>query len=258
MYRGHGTDAVFPEPGGTGAVIEVSGLTKHFGDVEALRGVSFAAGDGNITGLLGPNGAGKSTCLRILSTVLSPDAGTATIGGHDAIREPLAVRRAIGVLPHGSGLYPNLTAIENIRYYGELHGMTRSEIAARCDELVARLDMGSIANRRSKGFSQGERTKVALARALVHGPRHVILDEPSNGLDVMATRQLREWLRELAGDGRCVLLSSHVMQEIAALVDTIVIVADGRIVADGTPDQLRERFDREDLEEVFVAAVGET
>ncbi|MGD8808749.1 MAG: ATP-binding cassette domain-containing protein, partial [Gammaproteobacteria bacterium] len=178
--------------------------------------------------------------------------------GHDAIREPLAVRRAIGVLPHGSGLYPNLTAIENIRYYGELHGMTRSEIAARCDELVARLDMGSIANRRSKGFSQGERTKVALARALVHGPRHVILDEPSNGLDVMATRQLREWLRELAGDGRCVLLSSHVMQEIAALVDTIVIVADGRIVADGTPDQLRERFDREDLEEVFVAAVGET
>jgi sodium transport system ATP-binding protein len=238
-------------------MIEVSGLTKRFGEVAALRGVSFAAADGRITGLLGPNGAGKSTCLRILSTVLRPDEGTAVIGGHNALTDPLAVRRDIGVLPHGSGLYPNLTAVENIRYYGQLHGMTKSAIAQRCEELVARLDMHSIANRRSKGFSQGERTKVALARALVHGPRHVILDEPSNGLDVMATRQLRDWLRELGRDGHCVLLSSHVMQEVAALVDTIVIVADGRIVADGTPDQLRAKFDRDDLEEVFVAAVGE-
>jgi sodium transport system ATP-binding protein len=239
-------------------VIEVRGLAKRFGTVEALRGVSFGAADGRITGLLGPNGAGKSTCLRILSTVLQPNEGTAIIGGRDAIAEPLLVRRDIGVLPHGSGLYPNLTALENIRYYGELHGMSKAEIARRCDELITRLDMQGIANRRSKGFSQGERTKVALARALVHSPKHVMLDEPSNGLDVMATRQLREWLRELARDGHCVLLSSHVMQEIAALVDTIVIVAGGQIVADGTPDQLRAQFDREDLEEVFVAAVGLT
>ena len=238
-------------------MIEANDLTKSFGDVEALRGVSFAAPDGKITGLLGPNGAGKSTCLRILSTVIAPNTGNAVIGGVDAQVDPLSVRRDIGVLPHGSGLYPNLTALENIRYYGELHGMSRAAIEARCDELVARLDMGGIANRRSKGFSQGERTKVALARALVHGPRHVILDEPSNGLDVMATRQLRDWLRELAGDGHCVLLSSHVMQEVAALVDSLVIVANGEVVADGTPAQLREQFGQEDLEEVFVAAVGE-
>jgi sodium transport system ATP-binding protein len=239
-------------------MIEVQDLTKRFGSVEALRGVSFDAADGRITGLLGPNGAGKSTCLRILSTVLLPNDGKAVIGGRDATVQPLAVRRDIGVLPHGSGLYPNLTALENIRYYGELHGMTQSEIAARCDELVARLDMASIADRRAKGFSQGERTKVALARALVHRPKHVILDEPSNGLDVMATRQLRDWLRELARDGHCVLLSSHVMQEVEALVDTLVIVAGGRIVADGSPEQLRERFGHQDLEEVFVAAVGES
>lgn len=239
-------------------MIEVRGLTKRFGNVEALRGVSFRAADGRITGLLGPNGAGKSTCLRILSTVLKPNDGSAVIAGHDATAQPLAVRRNVGVLPHGSGLYPNLTALENIRYYGELHGMSAAEITIRCDELIARLDMASIAHRRAKGFSQGERTKVALARALVHRPRHVILDEPSNGLDVMATRQLRDWLRELARDGHCVLLSSHVMQEVAALVDTLVIVASGLIVADGTPDQLRERFGHEDLEEVFVAAVGQT
>jgi sodium transport system ATP-binding protein len=237
-------------------MIEVDGLTKRFGSVEALRGVSFLAPDGQITGLLGPNGAGKSTCLRILSTVLQPNEGRAVIGGQDATRDPLAVRRDIGVLPHGSGLYPNLTALENIRYYGELHGMSGTDIGVRCDELIARLDMEGIADRRAKGFSQGERTKVALARALVHRPKHVILDEPTNGLDVMATRQLRDWLRELARDGHCVLLSSHVMQEVAALVDTLVIVAAGRIVADGTPDQLRERFSQEDLEEVFVAAVG--
>lgn len=236
-------------------MIEVAGLTKRFGSVEALRGVGFRASDGRITGLLGPNGAGKSTCLRILSTVLRPDGGKAVIGSRDAVSEPTAVRRDIGVLPHGSGLYPNLTARENIRYYGELHGMTPAAIATRCDELIARLDMASIADRRAHGFSQGERTKVALARALIHRPKHVILDEPTNGLDVMATRQLREWLRELAADGHCVLLSSHVMQEVAALVDTLVIIASGTVVADGTPDRLREQFAREDLEEVFVAAV---
>lgn len=236
-------------------MIKAEQLKKSFGSVEALRSVSFSAADGRITGLLGPNGAGKSTCLRILSTVLHPDSGSAVIGGQDTRVAPLSVRRDIGVLPHGSGLYPNLTAIENIRYYGELHGMSDQQISARCDELIGRLDMETIANRRAKGFSQGERTKVALARALVHRPQHVILDEPSSGLDVMATRQLRDWLRELARDGHCVLLSSHVMQEVAALVDTLAIVAAGKIVADGTPDQLREQFGHDDLEEVFVAAV---
>ncbi len=238
-------------------MIEVSGLCKRFGAVEALRNVSFSARDGAITGLLGPNGAGKSTCLRLLSTVLTPDAGAARIGGIDTQTDPLGVRRSIGVLPHGSGLYPHLTAIENVRYYGELHGMPRAELAARIDELVVRLDMAAIAERPAKGFSQGERTKVALARALVHDPSHILLDEPTNGLDVMATRQLRAWLRELAARGCCVLLSSHVMQEVSAVVDYLVIIARGTLVAQGTPSELEARFDNSDLEQIFVEAVAE-
>lgn len=237
-------------------MIEVEGLQKRFGAVEALRGVSFAARDGAITGLLGPNGAGKSTCLRLLSTVFRADAGTAHIGGIDVAANPLSVRRSIGVLPHGSGLYPHLTAVENIRYYGALHGMPKATLEARIEDLVERLEMGAIAGRRAKGFSQGERTKVALARALVHDPQHILLDEPTSGLDVMAARQLRHWLKELAGAGRCVLLSSHVMQEVAALVDELVIVAEGRIVARGTPGELAAQFGIDDLEEIFVTAVG--
>jgi sodium transport system ATP-binding protein len=237
-------------------MIEVEGLQKRFGTVEALRNVSFAARDGAITGLLGPNGAGKSTCLRLLSTVFRADAGTAHIGGIDVAADPLAVRRSIGVLPHGSGLYPHLTAVENIRYYGALHGMPKAALDARIEDLVERLEMGAIAARRAKGFSQGERTKVALARALVHDPQHILLDEPTSGLDVMAARQLRHWLKELSADGRCVLLSSHVMQEVAALVDELVIVAEGRIVARGTPGELAAQFGIDDLEEIFVTAVG--
>jgi len=237
-------------------MIEVQGLQKRFGAVEALRGVSFAARDGAITGLLGPNGAGKSTCLRLLSTVFRADAGTARIGGLDVATDPLTVRRSIGVLPHGSGLYPHLTAVENIRYYGALHGMAHAALETRIEALVERLDMSAIAARRAKGFSQGERTKVALARALVHDPQHILLDEPTSGLDVMAARQLRHWLKELAADGRCVLLSSHVMQEVEALVDELVIVAQGRIVARGTPAELGAQFGMDDLEEIFVTAVG--
>jgi sodium transport system ATP-binding protein len=238
-------------------MIEAQGLTKRFGAVEALSAVSFSARDGVITGLLGPNGAGKSTCLRLLSTVLTPDSGTARIGDIDTQKDPVAVRRSIGVLPHGSGLYPHLTAIENIRYYGELHGMTRAALDTRVNELVERLDMASIAKRPAKGFSQGERTKVALARALVHDPQHILLDEPTNGLDVMATRQLRAWLKQLAARGSCVLLSSHVMQEVAALVDELVIIARGSVVAHGTPRALEQQFNNSDLEQIFVEAVGE-
>jgi sodium transport system ATP-binding protein len=237
-------------------MIEVDGLKKRFGTVDALRGVSFMARDGAITGLLGPNGAGKSTCLRLLSTVFRADAGTAHIGGVDIDTDPLTVRRNIGVLPHGSGLYPHLTAVENIRYYGALHGMPKGELETRIETLVERLDMSEIAARRAKGFSQGERTKVALARALVHDPQHLLLDEPTSGLDVMAVRQLRHWLKSLAVDGRCVLLSSHVMQEIAALVDELVIVSHGEVVARGTPAELATQYGIDDLEEIFVTAVG--
>jgi sodium transport system ATP-binding protein len=237
-------------------MIEVNGLGKRFGEVVALDGVSFAAGDGRITGLLGPNGAGKSTCLRILSTVLKPAAGSARVGGVDVAAEPLRARRLLGVLPHAAGLYPQLTARENILYYGRLHGIDERALAIRVEDLLGRLSLEEIADRRAKGFSQGERTKVALARALVHAPRHLLLDEPTSGLDVMATRELRGWLRELKNDGCCVLLSSHVMQEVEALVDELVIIAHGAVVAQGTAAQLSHRYPDKDLEEIFVEAVG--
>jgi sodium transport system ATP-binding protein len=237
-------------------VIEVDDIGKRFGEVQALDGVSFIAADGKITGLLGPNGAGKSTCLRILSTVLKADRGSACVGGTDLAANPLAARRLLGVLPHSSGLYPHLSARDNILYYGRLHGLDEPLLARRTDALIARLDLGAIADRKAKGFSQGERTKVAVARALIHEPQHVLLDEPTNGLDVMATRHLRDWLRELRAQGRCILLSSHVMQEIEALVDDLVIIAAGRVALRGTPAELAERFPGRSLEEIFVHAVG--
>jgi sodium transport system ATP-binding protein len=236
-------------------MIEVRGIEKSFGRVRALARIDFEAADGRITGLLGPNGAGKSTCLRILSTVFAADAGSARIGGHDVATDSLAVRRACGVLPHGAGLYPQLTARENIAYYGELHGLRGALLARRVDGLIERLALGQIADRRAKGFSQGERTKVALARALVHEPHYLLLDEPTTGLDVMATRELRRWLTELKRQGRCILLSSHVMQEITALADELVIIAHGRLAAHGTPAALASEFANEDLEQIFVEAV---
>lgn len=236
-------------------MIEVEGISKSFGAVRAVDGVSFEAKDGRITGLLGPNGAGKSTCLRILSTVLEADLGSARIGGIDLDAAPLAARRVLGVLPHSSGLYQQLTGRENIEYYGRLHGLDEKTLARRVDSLVERLELGAIASRKAKGFSQGERTKIALARALVHDPQHLLLDEPTNGLDVMATRHLRDWLRELRAQGRCVLLSSHVMQEVEALVDELVIIAAGRVTLKGAPAELAQRFPGRSLEEIFVEAV---
>jgi len=236
-------------------MIEVAGISKSFGALKAVDGVSFKAADGRITGLLGPNGAGKSTCLRMLSTVLKPESGTARVGGIDLAADRLAARRLLGVLPHSSGLYQQLTGRENIEYYGRLHGLDEQALAARVDALVERLELGAIANRKAKGFSQGERTKIALARALVHNPQHLLLDEPTNGLDVMATRHLRDWLRELRAQGRCVLLSSHVMQEVEALVDDLVIIAAGRVTLTGTPAELAQRFPGHSLEDIFVEAV---
>ncbi len=237
-------------------MIEVVGLTKSFGKVEALRGVSFTAHDGRITGLLGPNGAGKTTTLRILSTVLRPDAGTAKVDGHDVTEEPLEVQRRLGVLPDLRGLYPRLTSRENIRYFGRLHGLPNDVIDERITWLSKALDMSDFMDRRTEGFSSGQRLKVAIARALVHDPRHVVLDEPTSGLDVMSTRAMRDVVRSLRDEGRCVLFSSHVMQEVAALCDEILIVGEGRVIADGTPDEIRAATGRDDLEDAFVAALG--
>ncbi len=237
-------------------MIEVRGLHKKFGEVVAVRDVSFMAADARITGLLGPNGAGKSTTLRMLYTVLRPDAGDALVDGVSATADPLTVRRSIGVLSHSAGVYQHLTARENILYFGELHGMSKADRTARADELIELLEMKEFANRHAKGFSQGQKLKTALARSLVHRPRNVLLDEPTNGLDVMAVRNLRNLLRKLREQGHCVLFSSHVMQEVAQLCDEIVVIARGSVVATGTVDALRERTGKTQLEDAFVSLIG--
>jgi sodium transport system ATP-binding protein len=236
-------------------VIRVEGVHKSFGKVQAVRGVSFDAPDGKITGLLGPNGAGKSTTLRILYTVLKPDQGVATIDGIDVVRDSLNARRRIGALPHGAGLYPQLTSRENIAYYAALCGLAADTIDERVEHIIGLLEIGDFSDRRTKGFSQGQRTKVALARGLVHDPQNIILDEPSNGLDVMATRSLRDLILKLKDAGRCVLFSSHVMQEVAALCDDICIIAEGQVAIDDSADRIRERTGCDDLEDAFVRAI---
>ena len=237
-------------------MIEIRDLAKRFGAVEAVRSVSFSAGDGRVTGLLGPNGAGKTTTMRMISTLLAPTAGTVRVDGIDAAADPLAVRSRIGALSDARGLYARLTARENIAYYGELRGLPRARIARAIGDLAAMLELEPLLDRRTDGFSQGERMKVAIARALVHDPPNVILDEPTNGLDVMTTRSLREAVRRLREAGKCVLFSSHVMQEVAALCDEIVIVSHGVVAATGTPEAIRAAAGSADLEEAFVRLTG--
>ncbi|WP_448099030.1 ABC transporter ATP-binding protein [Luteibacter yeojuensis] len=237
-------------------MIEVKDLHKAFGDVRAVNGVSFTARDGEITGLLGPNGAGKTTTLRMLYTLMTPDAGQVLVDGVDAAVDPLAVRRQLGVLPDARGLYKRLTAAENIDYFGRLHGMEPGLLRQRREALIDALEMRDIATRRTEGFSQGQRVKTAIARALVHDPRNVLLDEPTNGLDVMATRAMRRFMRQLKDEGRCVLFSSHIMQEVAALCDRIVVIAHGRVVADEAPSALLAQTGETSLEDAFVKIIG--
>jgi sodium transport system ATP-binding protein len=241
-------------------MIEVQSVQKYFSArgtlVRAVDGVSFVARDGEITGLLGPNGAGKTTTLRMLYTLMQPDSGRVLVDGIDAGARPDEVRRRLGVLPDARGLYKRLTARENIAYFGRLQGLDESTISTRTAALVAALGMEEFIDRRTEGFSQGQRTKTAIARALVHDPRNVLLDEPTNGLDVMTTRAMRSFLRELKAEGRCVLFSSHVMQEVAALCDRVVVIAHGRVVAQGAPDELRAQTGRASLEDAFVQVIG--
>jgi sodium transport system ATP-binding protein len=237
-------------------MIRVDGLKKRFGSVQAVNDVGFEACDGAITGLLGPNGAGKTTTLRMLYGVMKPDAGGIRVDDVDAVASPQRAQGRLGVLPDGFGLYPRLTAREHIHYFGELHGISGTALRTRTEELLHLLDMASIADRRTGGFSHGERTKVAIARALVHNPRNVLLDEPTNGLDVMSTRAVRAIVRRLRDAGHCVLFSSHVMQEVSALCDAIIVIAHGQVVARGTPDELREQTGRDNLEDAFVALAG--
>jgi sodium transport system ATP-binding protein len=241
-------------------MIQVQDLHKTFqartGPVHAVRGVGFTARDGQITGLLGPNGAGKTTTLRMLYTLMAPDRGSVRVDGLELRTHATAIRQRLGVLPDARGVYKRLTARENIAYFGRLHGLDEATIAARIEKMAGALQMHDFLDRRTEGFSQGQRTKTAIARALVHQPRNVILDEPTNGLDVMTTRGLREFLRQLRADGHCVIFSSHIMQEVAALCDRIVVLAQGEVRAEGTPDELRARSGADNLEDAFVRLIG--
>jgi len=241
-------------------MIEADNLSKSFQAgrtrVHAVDGVSFRALDGEITGLLGPNGAGKTTTLRMLYTLMAPQSGRVLVDGVDAAADPARVRANLGVLPDARGIYKRLTARENIAYFGRLHGLDPALIEARITGLATALDMNDFLERRTEGFSQGQRTKTAIARALVHDPRNVILDEPTNGLDVMTTRSLRRFLLGLRAEGRCVLFSSHIMQEVAQLCDRIVVIARGRVVASGTPDDIRAMAGTSNLEDAFVKVIG--
>jgi sodium transport system ATP-binding protein len=237
-------------------MIRIENLYKRFGTVTAVDGVSFTAEDGKVTGLLGPNGAGKTTTLRMLYALMRPDEGRIMVDDIDAVKEPQRAQSHLGVLPDVSGLYPRLTPREHIEYFGALHGIRGDDLQRRMTHLLEMLDMKGIADRPTQGFSHGERTKVALARAVVHDPRNIILDEPTNGLDVMSTRAVRDIIRAFRAEGRCVLFSSHIMQEVSALCDRIVVIARGRVVAAGSPDDLRAETGHQNLEDAFVALVG--
>ncbi len=242
-------------------MIEVTHLAKHFvgrrgrakAVVHAVTDVSFTAQDGRITALLGPNGAGKTTTLRVLETLMTADRGTITVGGFDVAADPVAVRRELGVLSDARGLYTRLTARENVLYYADLRRVPRADCESRLAMLADLLDMRDLLERRTDGFSSGERMKVALARALIHDPSHLVLDEPTNGLDVMSTRALRRLLRHLRDRGKCVLFSTHIMQEVEQLCDEIVVVAQGRTVAHGTAAELCAAAATSNLEDAFVA-----
>lgn len=237
-------------------MIEVRGLRKQFGDVVAVDDVSFEARNGEVTALLGENGAGKTTTLRSIYGLIQPDAGEVRVDGVDGISQPLNARMGLGVLSEARGLYPRLTPREHMRYFAHLQGLGRAETETRCEDLVDLLGMEDFADRRAAGLSHGENTKVALARALLHDPANILLDEPTTGLDVMSTRAVRELIVELRARGKCVLFSSHVMQEVAAVSDRIVVVSAGRVVASGTPADLRRSTGLDDLEDVFVALTG--
>ena len=237
-------------------MIKVSNLHKSFGKVKAVRGISFEVRDGEITGLLGPNGAGKTTTLRMLYSLLPPDEGEIRIDGLDPTTDAMAIKQTLGVVPDSRGLYTRMSARENIVYYGKLHGMSDKDIRARIEILVETLDMSDFIERRTEGFSQGQRVKVAIARAMVHSPQTVLLDEPSNGLDVMSTRALRRYILSLKDAGHSVILSTHIMQEVAALCDRIIIIANGQIAADGSAHELLEKSGCDSLEDAFVHLIG--
>ncbi|GLX82561.1 ABC transporter ATP-binding protein [Thalassotalea eurytherma] len=237
-------------------MIEVNNLHKKFKDVTALEGLSFSAKDGEITGILGPNGAGKTTCLRTLYGLLKADQGSATIDGINVSEQPLIARGNLGIFPDKFGLYERLTAYEQIDYFASIHGLTGAKKKQAIEEVLQELEMEDLAHRKTVGFSQGQRMKVTLAQALVHKPKNFVLDEPTRGLDVMSTRILRNYLSKYKAKGHCILFSSHVMQEVAALCDRVIVVANGKLAAQGTPQELCDLAGEAQLEDAFVKIIG--
>ncbi|WP_025822071.1 ABC transporter ATP-binding protein [Shewanella marina] len=237
-------------------MLEVKNLAKRIGEVQALDNLSFSAQDGHITGLLGPNGAGKTTCLRTLFGLLTPDSGQAEIDGIDIALDPIAAKQQLGLFPDPFGLYERLTPREYISYFASLNGLSNTQADQATQAVIDKLMLKDIADRRCKGFSQGQRMKTALAQAIVHNPRNIVLDEPTRGLDVMSTRVLRGMLSDLRDQGHCVLFSSHVMQEVASLCDHVIVMAKGKVVATGSPDELCQQAGQTSLEEAFITLIG--
>jgi sodium transport system ATP-binding protein len=236
-------------------MIHVQGLTKRFGDLVAVDDVSFDVAAGQVFGLLGPNGAGKTTTLRVLATLLRADGGRATIAGHDVQREPEAVRRAIGVVNGGMGLYDRLTGREVLHYFGELYGMRKGAIERRVEELDGLLDLAGTLERRTGAFSTGMKQKIVVARAVLHDPQVLFFDEATSGLDVMARRAVLDFSRRYPGETRAVVWSTHVMSEVEELCDRVAVLYRGRVVADDTVAGLREAADAPDLEQAFFTLV---
>jgi sodium transport system ATP-binding protein len=237
-------------------MIRVANLKKHFNGVRAVDGIDFEAPDGRITGLLGPNGAGKTTTLRLIAGLIRPQAGNVLIDGIDVRQNPQAARAVLGVQGDTTGVYPRLTPREQFRYYGRFYGYSGAALEARVQAVIDLLQMSDIADRRAEGFSRGQRQKIVLGRALVHDPHNIIMDEPTNGLDVMAVRETRATIRAFREQGRCVLFSTHYMDEAERLCDQIAIIVQGKIVAYGSPTELKSHTGRENLEDAFVELAG--
>jgi sodium transport system ATP-binding protein len=238
-------------------MIQIDNIKKYFGEIKAVDGVSFMVPDGQITGLLGPNGAGKTTALRIIAGLIKPASGTVTIDGHDVAKEPQTARSLLGVQSDMTGVYPRLTAREQLAYYGRFYGLKGKALNERVQAVIDLLEMQDIADRRAEGFSRGQRQKIVIGRALVHDPRNIIMDEPTNGLDVMAVRETRDNIRAFAAQGRAVLFSTHYMDEAERLCDQVAIIVHGKIAAFGTPAALMRQTGKFNLEDAFVALAGD-